>query len=349
MWLMAALLFTLAACGTGSSRQSDRPDKVEEQLTEIAAKAESPVYYLGPQFRDWPLTEALADGTGRVDAIYGSCDATFDSCAAPLDLINQPLDREGWSVAEGCSRLTPVRGAPAVHFGEALVLLTGTSVITLAVTGDDMATAIAAAEQLREVGAELSRDALPPPDPAALQTLGAACGKNPGDAGRPLPDEEQEPAQKLDMRVPDFTVGRLGGGDLRWATYRGKSVVVVVGDVPHVISGIRRVRELDRTPRPVVIGLVWKPFGSKDAPAPIAVIEQEAGNVPVPVGYAAIPRPAVWFFDNAGQAFFDDPAQVDPGRTGVIAFVDAKGDVVRILRTDAGDGPIADALGALVR
>jgi hypothetical protein len=348
MWLMAVLMFALAACGSGSSGQPHKSDKVEEQLTEIAAKAESPVYYLGPQFRDWPLTEALADGTGRVDAIYGSCDATFDSCAAPLDLINQPLDREAWSVAVGCSRLTPVRGVPAVHFGDALVLLTGTSVITLGVAGDDMATAIAAAEQLREVGAELSREALPPPDPAALQALDAACGKNP-DAGRALPDVEQEPAQKMDMRVPDFTVERLGGGDLRWATYRGKSVVVVVGDVPDVLAGIRRVRAVGRIPRPVIIGLVWKPFGSKVAPAPIAVIEQEAGNVPVPVGYAAIPRPAVWFFDKASQAFFNDPAQVDPGKTGVIAFVNAEGEVVRILRTDAGDGLIADAFDELVR
>jgi hypothetical protein len=126
-------------------------------------------------------------------------------------------------------------------------------------------------------------------------------------------------------------------------------VVVVVGDVPHVIAGIRRVRDVDRTPRPVVIGLVWKPFGSKDAPAPIAVIEQEAGNVPVPVGYAATPRPAVWFFDNMGQAFFNDIAQVDPAQTGVIAFVNAEGDVIRLLRTDAGDDLIADALDALVR
>jgi hypothetical protein len=222
MWLTAVLMFAVAACGTGSSGQLDKPDEVAEQLNEIAAKAESPVYYLGPQFRDWPLTEALADGTGRVDAIYGSCDATFDSCAPPLDLINQPLDRGAWSLAVGCRRLASVRGVPAVHFGDALVLLTGTSVITLAVTGGDMATAIAAAEQLREVGAEMSGEALPPPDPAAVQALDAACGKNPGDAGRPVPDEEQEPAQERDMRVPDFAVGRLGGGDLRWATYRGQ-------------------------------------------------------------------------------------------------------------------------------
>ena len=48
VWLMAVLMCTLAACGSGSSGQPDKPGKVEEQLTEIAAKAESPVYYRGP-------------------------------------------------------------------------------------------------------------------------------------------------------------------------------------------------------------------------------------------------------------------------------------------------------------
>jgi hypothetical protein len=56
------------------------------------------------------------------------------------------------------------------------------------------------------------------------------------------------------------------------------------------------------------------------------------GGSPVPVGYAAPPRPAVWFYDSA------------PNLTGggdhqsvVIAFVDAHGEVTRFLTAlDAG-------------
>jgi hypothetical protein len=88
----------------------------------------------------------------------------------------------------------------------------------------------------------------------------------------------------------------------------------------------------------MVIGLIWKPFGSKDAPAPIAAIEQETGDVSVPVGYAAIPRPAVWFFDMA---------EIDPAQAGVIAFVDAEGVLIRHARTDADDDAIRTALKAL--
>ncbi|MET8311268.1 hypothetical protein [Micromonospora sp. NPDC005173] len=335
LWLIAVLMFAVAGCGTGTS---PKPEPVEERLSEIAAETERPVYYLGPRFRDWPLTEVGADDTGRVDAIYGTCLAVVDGCSPPLDVINQPLDSSAWSMAVGCRRLPPVRGVPAAHFGGALVLLTGDSLVTVAVTGDDTATAVAVAEQLREVGAELSRAALPPPDTVALQVIEAACGKNPGDTGRMEPDEGPEPVGE--MQVPDFTVGRLGGGDLRWAAYLGKPAVVVVGDVPHVLTGIQRVLALTTSPRPAVIGLVWKPFGSKDAPAPIAEIEQEAGQVTVPVGYAAIPRPAVWFFDMA---------EVDAAQSGVIAFVNVDGAVIRQVRTDAPDDALAVALDRLAR
>ncbi|MGW3608013.1 hypothetical protein [Micromonospora sp. NPDC005161] len=335
MWLTAVLMFAVAGCGTGTS---PKPEQVEERLSEIAAEAERPVYYLGPRFRDWPLTEVGADDTGRVDAIYGTCLAAVDGCSPPLDVINQPLDFSAWSMAVGCRRLPPVRGVPAAHFGGALVLLTGDSLVTVAVTGDDTATAVAAAEQLRKVGAELSRAALPPPDTVALHVVEAACGKNPGDTGRMEPEEGSEPVG--DMQVPDFTVARLGGGDLRWAAYLGEPAVVVVGDVPHVLTGIQRVLALTTSSRPAVIGLLWKPFGSKDAPAPIAEIEQEAGQVTVPVGYAAIPRPAVWFFDMA---------EVDAAQSGVIAFVNADGTVIRQVRTDAPDDAISAALDRLAR
>ena len=292
----------------------------------------------GKQELQWPLVEALDDGTGRVDAVYGTCVAAAESRAPPIDVINEALDPVKWSQAVGCSRLPPVRGVPAVHFGEALVLLTADSLITLAVAGDDTETAIAAAEQLRAVGGGGPGAALPAPEQDALQVLTAACGREPGDTGPTHSEPGGEAVQ--DVHVPDFTVERLGGGSLRWAAYVGKPVVVVVGDVPDVVTGIRRVTAVRASPRPAVIGLVWKPFGSKEAPAPIGRIEREAGNLPVPVGYAAIPRPAVWFFDIA---------QASPADSGVIAFVNAEGDLVRHLRSDAPDDAIVVALGSLRR
>jgi hypothetical protein len=85
-------------------------------------------------------------------------------------------------------------------------------------------------------------------------------------------------------------------------------------------------------------------YGNRSAQSqhrrPIEQIESEAGNLPVPVGYAAIPRPAVWFFDIA---------EASPVQTGVIAFVNADGDLVRHLRTDAPDDAIVVALGLLRR
>jgi hypothetical protein len=349
-WRLSTLAAALAAAlaisslsalaGCGSSAGSGMSKQTQDRVEEIAAHADRPVYYLGQQFRDWAVSDASIDNdTGGFSVIYGTCTAGMDSsCAPPLQVITEVLDPVKWGMAVGCSRLPPVRGVPAVNFGDALVLLTADSLITIGVGNGDAATAMAAAEQLRPAGAELSGEALPPPDPAALKILEAACGKNPGDSGRS--ESAQEPQPAPEGQVPDFSVDQLGGGELRWAAYRGKPVVVVVGDVPHVVRGIQRVTELSASPRPAVIGLVWKPFGSKDAPAPIAVIEQEAGDVPVPVGYAAIRQPAVWFFDMA---------EVDPAQSGVIAFVNSEGVLVRHVRTDASNDAIVAGLEGLTR
>jgi hypothetical protein len=329
--LAVASMSAAAGCGTGSS---DTPGQVADRLSQIVDPTGRPVYYLGDRFGDWSLTD-VSNESGRIYLIYGSCLALFDSCAPPLAVMNEVLDPTSWGLVVGCSRLPPVRGVPAVNLGDALVLLTESSLITVAPADGDIAMAVGAADELRPVGGELSADALPPPDTAALQVVDAACGKNPGDAGAPMPDAlGPEPAP--DMRVPDFTVGRLGGGDLRWAAYVGKPVAVVVGDVPHVLRGIRRVRDLSATPAPVVIGLIWNLSG----PAPIAAIERETGDVSVPVGYAAFPQPAVWFFDTA---------EIDPAEAGVIAFVNAEGVLIGHVRTDADDDAIRDALALLAR
>ena len=339
--LSVALTSALVSCGTSTGvgeADGTPPAQVEGKLRQLAAEAGRPVYYLGPRFRDWPLADALADETGRVDALYGDCVGDSESCAHRIDVINDVLDPEKWSRAAGCSRLPPVRGVPAVHFGDAVVLLTGDLLITIGVLEDDTATAVAAADQVREVGADAPDGALPPPETAALRVLDAACGRSPGDASRTEADLDVGTLPHL--QVPDFTVDRLRGGKLRWAAYTGTPVVVVAGDVPHVVSGVRRVLDLRTGPPPAVIGLIWKPFSSKESPPPIEQIEKEAGATPVPVGYAAIPQPAVWFFDRA---------EVDPAQAGVIAFVNAGGDLVHHLPTDAPTGKIATALADLTR
>jgi hypothetical protein len=335
MGVAAVVMLALAACGTGSA---DKSGPAQQRLEQLAAQSKGPVYYLGPRFQKWWLTGADVDGD-RIDAYYGTCTALVDSCALPIDLINEAFDPGMWRLAAGCRRLPPVRGVPAVTFGDELVLLTGNAAITIAPAGGDTAVAVAAAAQLREVGSELSRESLPPPDPAVLPILDGACGKKPGETGPPMDPGPEVSAPNT--RVPDFTVDQLGGAQLRWADYVGRPVVVVVGDVPYVVEGIQRILHLGAPPPPVVIGLVWKPFGSKDTPAPIALIEQEAGTVPAPIGYAAVPRPAVWFFDNLAQA--------DPAKTGVIAFVNGEGNVIRHLTTDATNEDMAAALHALTQ
>jgi hypothetical protein len=172
--------------GAAGRADAGEPGQVEDRLEQIAAGADRPIYYLGQRFRDWPLVAAMDDVAGRVDAIYGTCDPDPDSCAPPIDIINEALDPVKWSQAVGCSRLPPVRGVPAVHFGDALVLLTADLLVTLGVAGDDPQTAIAAAEQLRAVGTGGPVQALPPPDPDALRALTIACGQQPGDAGPTL-------------------------------------------------------------------------------------------------------------------------------------------------------------------
>lgn len=92
----------------------------------------------------------------------------------------------------------PVRGVPAVHFGDALVLLTADLLVTLGVTGDDTQTALAAAGQLRAAGEADSGGARPAPEPDALEVLNAACGRKPGDSGL----RDIEPAEPVEARSP---------------------------------------------------------------------------------------------------------------------------------------------------
>ena len=65
--------------------------------------------------------------------------------------------------------------------------------------------------------------------------------------------------------------------------------------------------------------------------------------VHAPVGYAAIPLPAVWFLDAAANV-----GDVDDGMTsGVIAFVDAAGEVTTSAPMDASDSQLRSAAAEL--
>jgi hypothetical protein len=65
--VVVASTSAVAGCGTGSS---DTPNQVGDRLTQIAARAGRPIYYLGDRFRDWPLTE-VHEESGRIYLIYG--------------------------------------------------------------------------------------------------------------------------------------------------------------------------------------------------------------------------------------------------------------------------------------
>ena len=203
-------------------------------------------------------------------------------CAPPFQVINEVMDPELWSTAVGCSRLAPVRGVPAVTFGDALMLLTAESLITLADDTGDAAAATAAAEQLRPVGAALS-------DRGAA-AAGAGCPADRGDRLREEPwtiiSAPPNPSRDPCRPDPSAGAGLHSGSTGRWS-----ASLVGLPWKARGRRGGRRARchpgdsagdQLRAGPRPAVIGLVWKVFGSKFTPAPIAAIEEEAGEVFVP-------------------------------------------------------------------
>ena len=168
------------------------------------------------------------------------------------------------------------------------------------------------------------------------------CGSTPGqEVSHPL-EAELHPLDNA--HVPDFTVERLGGGELTWADYRGRPVVIVVGTVPQVAATVRRLEPLLATTpsHPTLLGLVTDPTGDKFNPRPVADIERETGALPVPIGYAAVPLSAVWFLDSASNT------GVDVGLDGcVIAFVDASGAVTRFAVPATPDAQLTESARAL--
>lgn len=337
---MGALVLTLplGACGTGLNVQGNplSTNAFDAAVAEVNATGK-PAYYLGASVGDLPLTmlDLVEENMPafQVEADYGTCESTGDGgCSAPVVVSTNDWHPDVQGLT--CRRLEPQLGVPAgVLMGE-LTLATGGLLVTVSDfrgrdasgTSDprgDVQPAVRLLSQLRSVGTTQPLGALPPPDPQVVAWMDDVCGSTPGrEVSHPL-EAELHPLDNA--HVPDFTVERLGGGELTWADYRGKPVVIVVGSVPQVSTTVRRLHALLATSpsHATLLGLVTDPAGDKFNPRPVADIEREAGVLPVPVGYAAVPLSAVWFLDSASNT------GVTVGLDGcVLAFVDESGAVV---------------------
>jgi hypothetical protein len=312
--------------------------------------AGKPAYYLGTKVGDLPLTALdLVEENApafQVEADYGTCESNGDGgCSAPVVVSTNDWrpDVQGFT----CRRLEPQLGVPAgILMGE-LTLATGDLVVTVSDFrgrdgSDDVQPAVGLLPQLRSVGAARPVGTLPPPEPAVAAWMDEVCGTKPGSEVSHELEGELSPLDN--SQVPDFTVERLGGGELAWADYRGKPLLIVVGNVEQVSQTVRRLHPLLATAPsdPTLLGLVTDPTGDKFNPRPVAEIEKEAGALPVPVGYAAVPLSAVWFLDSASNR------GVEVGLDGcVVAFVDASGAVLQFATPSTPDAQLTEWARAL--
>jgi hypothetical protein len=87
----------------------------------------------------------------------------------------------------------------------------------------------------------------------------------------------------------------------------------------------------------------WSRAAPTVNPPPVEQIAEAVGALPVPVGYAAVPAAAVWFFDTAMNT-----ANIpDPQESGLVVLVSADGDVVRFAVPDAPAAELRTSIGAL--
>ena len=347
----AAVVTSLSACGSapgddysfgaGSALPSNDVVSVVAQVRTTG----KPAYYLGNAVGDLPLTllDLVEENAPmfQVQADYGSCQASGDGgCADPVSVST--TDRPPDVLGTHCQRLEPQLGVPAgVVMGE-LTLATGDVMVTVSDfrgrndDNDGIQSALTLLPRLRALGDTGPQDALPPPSRASAAWMDEVCGARPG--AQVSHDLGSQPVPAVPDHVPDFTVQRLGGGALNWAEYHGRPVVIAVGTVPQVSAALGRLQPLvAKAPsQPTLLGLVSDPTGDKFNPRPVTVIERQAGRLPAPVGYAAVPMSAVWFLDaanNSGGSALD---------TGTIAFVDPAGDVVRFAPPSTPDAQLSE-------
>ena len=361
-----ALIVALPGCGTTTSGTLDGGETapgtyvgdgavsaVAEELREEGRVA----YYLGPE----------ADGNALVDidrveengpafqfwASYGTCSPPPGSdeggCGEPVTTSTQDWQPDMTGV--WCRRLEPQLGVPAGELMGELTLFTGR--VQVAVVhlrdregdggGEGVTHALALLDGLRSVGDTQPVASLPPPDPDISAWVDGLCGTVPGQSvEHPM---EDLPGGLDNTHVPDFTVQQLGGGHLAWADHRGKPVVIAVGNLEQVTTAVRRLAPLVAASPSgaTLLGLVVELDVAKSRPRSITELEREAEDVPAPVGYAAVPLPAVWFMDSAANL-----GQVtDAMETGLIAVVDPSGEVVEYTPVDESDDALRDAVDAV--
>jgi hypothetical protein len=334
------LVLGAAACGEGGGFTTGKPlssSEFREAVVQIEATGK-PAYYLGSTFDGLPLTvlDLVEENAPafQVQADYGTCAPSGDGgCSDPVVVSTNDWRSDLDGLA--CTRLEPQLGVPAgVVMGE-LTLVTGALVITVSdfrerPSGDGIGSAVRALSALQQVGDPKPVGSLPPPNPELAIWMDQLCGTTPG---QEVSHEMGGGPDALDnSHVPDFTVERLGGGELSWQDYQGQPVVIVVGTGDQVAATVRKLRPLveKESLHPALLGLVTDPTGDKFNPRPVAEIESEVGELGVPVGYAAVPLSAVWFLDAAGNRGNDKAWD-----EGVVAFVDASGAVTQFARPSA--------------
>lgn len=334
----AAVVATATGCGTTSFGDESYGEGTQMSADEVAALVAQvrgsgkPAYYLGPTVDELHLAALdLVEENApafQVEADYGSCQSTGDGgCSAPV--VVSTNDRRDEVEGTTCRRLERQLGVPAgVLMGE-LTLVTGDLVVTVSDFrgrggSDDVEPALRLLPKLRAVGTSRPLGTLPQPSTAGTRWLDEVCGTMPGAEVSHSMEGPADPS--ANAMVPDFTVERLGGGELRWADYAGKPVVIAVGTVAQVSATVRELQPLvAKAPsHPTLLGLVDDPTGDKFNPRPVSDIEQEAGHLPATVGYAAVPLSAVWFLDAASNT-----GTQMAWEEGIVAFVDGSGSVVR--------------------
>ena len=345
------LVLAVAACGDGGFDTGNAlgDNAVRAALGQVEA-AGKPAYYLGSSYDGLPLTllDLVEENAPafQVQADYGTCVPSGDGgCSDPVVVSTNDWRPDIDGLA--CKRLEPQLGVPAgVVMGE-LTLVTGELVITVSdfrerPDGDGVEPAVRALSALRQLGESTPVGSLPAPTPEVAGWMDELCGTEPG---QEVSHELGGGPDDLDnSMVPDFTVERLGGGELAWADYRGKPLVLVVGTGPQVSATVKRLKPLiARNPsHPPLLGLVSDPMADKFDPRSASEIEAEVGDLGVPVGYAAVPLSAVWFLDAAAnrgnQSSWDE---------GVVAFVDGSGAVTQFARPSAPDAQLGEWARAL--
>jgi len=345
------VLLVVAGCGAAGPPTGDALS--DNEFGTAVAQVEAagrPAYYLGDTYGGLPLTwlDLVEENAPafQVEADYGTCDASGDGgCSAPV-VVSTNDWRPDLQMLH-CQRLAPQLGVPAgVLMGE-LTLATGRLLVTVTdfrerPAGDGIQPAIRALSSLRQVGQAGPVSSLPPPAPEVSAWMDEVCGAKPGQ--EVSHDLDEGPGALDNSTVPDFTVERLGGGELTWRDHQGKPVVIVVGTGTQVAAAVRRLQPILKkaSAPPTLLGLVTDPTGDKFNPRPVAEIEAEVGDLGVPVGYAAVPLSAVWFLDSAGnrgnETAWDE---------GVVAFVDASGAVTQFARPSAPDAQLKEWARAL--